>query len=536
MSTEIQLADDYYLTNFHTLLHHATSLYDDLLDPTETQWIDDFQALSPNAQCLLVRLYSRKGPWYRSDKLQYAEISSIDSALAELATHSFIKLSPSLTEQELVLHLLTKPETLALFPSLPRNAKKSELVALCHTSEFSHWDALSFQVIELLSPEMAQRLLILFFGNTRQDLTEFVLSDLGMRQYEAYPLSRDRRYFSSRSEINQHISLAKISNTYWAGNRKSVDFLSELFSSIPNSIGHHQIDRRREHLINDIARDFERLSEFDLALAAFETTNVIPSRERRCRIYDKLDMMDAYSTTVTSMMNAPIDVSEYEVALKLSDRLKRKQGIKIPRVKKPTLNEIHLDLDLSEHRVELAVLSHLTQEGWHVFYSENSLLTGLFGLAFWQVIFSPVENAFINAYQYKPLDLYHPDFTERRARAIEEVLAKIAIGNYQRLWDNFHQKQGIANAFVHWTLINEDLIRLALKTIPPQTLHALFEVLLSDLKLYRNGMPDLIAFKDDEFIWIEVKGPGDKLQDNQWRWIHQFQRLNVPFKLCLVNQ
>ncbi|TOP05084.1 hypothetical protein CGH26_21855, partial [Vibrio parahaemolyticus] len=57
----------------------------------------------------------------------------------------------------------------------------------------------------------------------------------------------------------------------------------------------------------------------------------------------------------------------------------------------------------------------------------------------------------------------------------------------------------------------------------------------SDLKLYRNGMPDLIAFRDNEFEWIEVKGPGDKLQDNQWRWIKEFSRLNVPFVVCYVT-
>lgn len=63
----------------------------------------------------------------------------------------------------------------------------------------------------------------------------------------------------------------------------------------------------------------------------------------------------------------------------------------------------------------------------------------------------------------------------------------------------------------------------------------LFSVQLRDLKLYRNGMPDLIAFKGDQFEWIEVKGPGDKLQDNQWRWNKEFNRLKVPFSVCYVT-
>jgi hypothetical protein len=59
--------------------------------------------------------------------------------------------------------------------------------------------------------------------------------------------------------------------------------------------------------------------------------------------------------------------------------------------------------------------------------------------------------------------------------------------------------------------------------------------MLSDLKIYRNGMPDLILFKDGEFEWVEVKGPGDKLQDNQWRWISHFKRLKVPFSVAYVT-
>ncbi|MEF1339931.1 VRR-NUC domain-containing protein, partial [Vibrio rotiferianus] len=99
----------------------------------------------------------------------------------------------------------------------------------------------------------------------------------------------------------------------------------------------------------------------------------------------------------------------------------------------------------------------------------------------------------------------------------------------------YRDKVGISNPFVSWAYMNEELLSLALEHIPNDLLVELFNVQLSDLKLYRNGMPDLIAFKDGKFEWIEVKGPGDKLQDNQWRWIKEFNRLNVPFSVCYVT-
>ncbi|GAK84241.1 hypothetical protein JCM19238_1807 [Vibrio ponticus] len=76
---------------------------------------------------------------------------------------------------------------------------------------------------------------------------------------------------------------------------------------------------------------------------------------------------------------------------------------------------------------------------------------------------------------------------------------------------------------------------MTLNALKPELLVNLIKVQLSDLKLYRNGMPDLIAFKDGQFEWIEVKGPGDKLQDNQIRWFKQFRRLSVPFSVCYVD-
>ena len=84
MSKEIELPADYYLDNFLKLIHHSLKWYESLLQPEEQEWINKFLCLKKNEQCLLVRLLSRKGCWFRSDKLIYTEIETIPSALAEL--------------------------------------------------------------------------------------------------------------------------------------------------------------------------------------------------------------------------------------------------------------------------------------------------------------------------------------------------------------------------------------------------------------------------------------------------------------------
>ncbi|PML03124.1 VRR-NUC domain-containing protein [Vibrio lentus] len=551
IETTPQLSPTYYLDNFNRLIEHAQTLYPDLLSDDECRWLSEYKRLSVASQCLMVRLLSRKGCWFRSDKLDYAEIPDLKSALQELNASNFITLSHP-TEQhnlvisalELGLHLLTKPELFSAFPSLKNNktAKKDELLAFLDHQAFDQFPNLSFDCIYVVESEVIDVLLLLFFGNTYQDLSQFVLSDLGLNTFENYSLSKQRRFFTFREQLNQLLQIRDIQRQYSEGDRKDTEYLEHLLQSIPAESEHKSIARKRSRLINVIARDLERLNQNDQAVFWFKQSELPPSRERLARIYDKQDALDLMCDIVTQMKVNPSDVSELEVAVKLEQRLLRKQkllckqGHKVPRASKPNCEQIKLELDLSQMRVELAVKQHFENQGWEVYFSENSFLCGLFGLAFWEVIFADVEGAFINRYQHRPLDLYHSDFVDKRVEQIEAAFQTISEQGLNQLLDIYDQKHGIANPFVHWNHFPKTLIEHSIDSIPNALIVELFKVILSDLKLFRTGMPDLIAFKDDEFHWVEVKGPGDKLQDNQWRWIKEFERLSVPFSVCYVNQ
>ncbi|MBU2907821.1 VRR-NUC domain-containing protein [Vibrio splendidus] len=545
IETNLQLPPTYYLDNFNRLVEHAQTLYTDLLSDDECRWLSAYKRLSVSSQCLMVRLLSRKGRWFRSDKLNYVEISDLNTALQELSTSGFIALShPAkqhhliISEVEIGLHLLTKPELLNAFPALKSNrtAKKDELLLLLDQQPFDQFQNLNFDCIYIVEAQVIDVLLLLFFANTYQDLSQFVLSDLGLNTFENYPLSKQRRFFTSRDQLNQLIQMRDIQRQYSEGDRKDPEFLELLLQSIPAESEHRSSARKRSRLINDIARDLERLNQNDQAVFWFKQSVLPPSRERLARIYDKQDELDLMCDIVTQIKATPSDVSELEVAIKLEDRLLRKQGHKVPRASKPSCEQIKLELDLSQTRVELAVMQHLESQGWDVYFSENSFLCGLFGLAFWEVIFADVEGAFINRYQHRPLDLYHSDFVDKRAEQVEAVFQTIFKHGPNHLLNIYDQKRGIANPFVQWNYFPRSLVEHSMEAIPNALIVDLFKVILSDLKLFRTGMPDLIAFKDKEFHWIEVKGPGDKLQDNQWRWIKEFELLSVPFSVCYVNQ
>ena len=61
--------------------------------------------------------------------------------------------------------------------------------------------------------------------------------------------------------------------------------------------------------------------------------------------------------------------------------------------------------------------------------------------------------------------------------------------------------------------------------------------MLEDLRGHRSGLPDLVQFTPEEerYTLIEVKGPGDRLQDNQQRWFQFFLEHKVPAALCKLN-
>lgn len=536
------LPEGYYQENFLKLIEHAQSFYPDLLTQAETHWIQTFLSLDTQTQRLLVRLYTRKGEWFRSDKLNYAEIPDLIDCARTLSKLDFISLPETVSAQTLAKELLTKPELCALFPSLSKSLRKDALIATCADIEPEiDTHTLGFLVIHQHHPEILPTLSALFFANARQDLSQFVLSDMGLQVFERYELSQERRFFQDRQQVNQLLLLSDIWDGYYAIEKKaSVEEKSSqihaLIAQLPKQVEHSYVKKRLYRLKNTLARDLERFEEYEVAIEIFEGSPLPPSRERRVRILDKLGKVEQAKTLLDEMLASPYNREEFEVAQRIQKKLWRKLSLPVEKTTKLVIPSQHLQLDLSEMRVELAVAKHLVADGYQVSFLENSFLCGLFGLAMWEVLFAPIEGAFLNRYQMAPKDLYSSDFQPKRIHLIEQAFESLNAQGYAKLKQTFHQKHGLANPFLHWRVFDETIIEQAEECFPVETLIELFKVMLSDLRLFRTGMPDLIAFKESNYLWVEVKGPGDKLQDNQIRWMAEFDRLQVNFCVAYINQ
>jgi hypothetical protein len=78
---------------------------------------------------------------------------------------------------------------------------------------------------------------------------------------------------------------------------------------------------------------------------------------------------------------------------------------------------------------------------------------------------------------------------------------------------------------------------MALDCIPAAHVKKWCERILADIKINRTGFPDLIQFWPAErrYKMIEVKGPGDRLQDNQLRWIDYCAAHDMPVAVCYLQ-
>ncbi|MBN8429424.1 VRR-NUC domain-containing protein [Microbulbifer salipaludis] len=550
MAPSSELPADYYLSNFHALVDFVVARYEALLSDDERQFYRQFRALATDSQRLYVRLLSRKGvpssagALFRQHKLAYGEISDLPAAVEELVISGLLQRNPSLALDE-ILPLFTKHELLASSPEpLAKTLKRPAVEqALLAQQAAPIQDALTVDE-PLLAVQAAahfETFKLLFFGNLNQDLTDYVLRDLGLFRYERYPLEREQLPFKSRAQIEQHLRYYDCLAEAEGALAADAAAINALAAQLPVGIdGDRTLHRRLDRLRLTLARQLERFEALDDADALYRLCSRPPARERRARIALARGEAAAALALCAEILANPLNEAERAFARNFGHRTAKKTGDgdtwPPPRRHKPPTDTIALPPNGA--RVELLAAEHLARPpDDHCFYVENTLFNGVLGLAIWDILFAPVPGAFFNPFQVAPSDFRTPDFYPQRSAAFEGRLAELARGNLSRwVWQHFHEKHGIANPLVAWEALPESLLTLALERIPTQHWLALFRRLLGDISHHRNGLPDLIRFPAaGSYELVEVKGPGDRLQQNQQRWLAYFATHQIPHRVLHVE-
>jgi tetratricopeptide (TPR) repeat protein len=532
----------YYLENFRQVLAWVGERHGDLLDDRERSFLQSFKEVPQTSQALLVRMVMRKGSVFRASKLRYAEIGCPLEAAAALIEQDWIDANPTLDLAQL-FGLLKKDELVKVFgPSASSGQRKSDLLQALLTEHaqpkpFASWcEALGETAFSLNISDFCDRLRLMFFGNIHQDWTEFVLADLGIFRYEQVSFSAASRAFHSRDDVDAYLYLHRCRERFEAG-----DMLDEVLADIPRApYANEWLENRRGKLLLALGRQYERIGDLQQALRLHAANRYPGARERAIRVLERCGQPEVALRLASEAQNAPESEHEAQQLQRILPRLRRVLGT--PSIRRSAVAEAEcIDLVLPRQvgmSVEQAVREHLSRGEAPVYYVENALINSLLGLLCWDAIFAPLPGAFFHPFHAGPADLARPDFYSRRAGLFDACLAKLGTGEYRDCISRmFQQKFGVQSQFVSWGLFDEQLLEQALDCLSAAHLQACFQRILLDVPNHRSGLPDLIQFWPGEhrYRMIEVKGPGDRLQDNQKRWIDFALRHGMPIAVCYVQ-
>ena len=520
---------DYYAANLRTVMERVLDVYGDLLSEQERGYFEALCRVSVGAQRLYARLLGRTRPWVRIDKLDYREIEDLPSAIAEL-THKDLAAVLGPVPADALLGLLTQAERQRLFPALPR-AAKTRWIELCVSrypdamirrvvGDSFPWIAISnFSTISLGQ--------LLFFGTEQQDMSTFVLQDLGLLRFEDYSLDPALRMFGDRRALERYLRFRKL--RHLAHRADEVPMLDVWLSEALWEPAENRFEQRhRDRALQRLGQNYERAGAIDEALDCYGRSQVPPARERRVRLLERLADQQGAAALVAKMLDAPRAAEEEDFA-------ERRAAAQSGTARRTQIDQTRVPyVPSNAPSIEEHAARWLNAHGGRVWHLENQLPLGLAGLAYWDLVFAPIPGVFVNPFQFGPLDLMSREFALLRAdelRCRHRELAEPGCLTAE-LTRTFECKQGIANRLVSWVHFDSELLSALLTGLPEARLCALARYVIENLNRARRGFPDLlVVYATGSYEFVEVKGPTDQLQPAQRVWFKVLDELGLPARV-----
>ncbi|GHB80387.1 VRR-NUC domain-containing protein [Persicitalea jodogahamensis] len=554
METPPDLPPKYYLDNYRFVLEFVKKLYDAILIDSERQFLDAFDRLSEDAQCLFVRFTNRRGSFFKVNALSYAELTDIPAALTELIESGFIE---GLGENHAartdeVVDLFTKPELLlltqALDPAVPpaRSIRKPDLVRwLMHEYEpkelIEGLDALE-PVVKVCYEVEAMMMRFLFFGNRHNDMSEFVIRDLGHVQYQSFQEDNFSVRFETRKDVEDKLMISLTGETF----HELKDELppEEIYDWFMNWQGglvgelSAVAEPSYRRLVLRVGAWLERKKMPEQALAVYQLTDHAPSRERRARLLQRVGDVEEALALCEDMIAHPQNADERFFGLDYREKIKNKKKRVVRRTTKALKDADAVPVPISfRYRVELGVMEYFRELGYEAAFSENEPWRALFGLVFWDIIYDTNVRAIHHPLQRVPSDFFLPDFYIKRESLLKNRLSELTDReSYSTLVkETYIEKFGTANVLVAWFEGQLELVLRLIRYLEPAQLGAILLEMAKHLRENTRGFPDLLIWKDDEYDIVEVKSPTDHLSSQQLHWQHFFENIGVNSRVLRVE-
>jgi Fanconi-associated nuclease 1 len=198
-------------------------------------------------------------------------------------------------------------------------------------------------------------------------------------------------------------------------------------------------------------------------------------------------------------------------------------------------------LDGFEGFVEEVGLQYFRTRGWEGLWGEVDVWSTLMALLFWDVIFARLEGVwypqvdFPSKRQDMPRDFHSADFYQRRSGMIAGRLEQLAsVDLREEIGDSYARNYGRpCRPIWNWDRFTLEELKTAASAVPRRSLLVILDYLMRDFGHNRVGVPDLFLWKDEGAAFAEVKGPTDRLSDDQKRWVAFLRSLGL--RTFLVN-
>ncbi|KAI3676895.1 hypothetical protein L1987_86509 [Smallanthus sonchifolius] len=592
-----------YQQNFCLLLQEVLRTTPHVLTHDEKTFLENFLLLSNDSQKLFIRLYTRKGPWFRMSNISYAEILDNQVAVKELSEAGYVCSTETTSELqkddlEGILNILTVGELRELLSVTSKkrshSSRKQESISSLISAYADGSSSLLYKMvleksgscirISSEADSLIWRVERLFFCNGEQDLSAFLLVDLGIMKYPTYNCVVTDQIFSSRNDLLSYeealevaqimdqsleednpavvlrciaISVSRVSSDAAKTIKFSCFSASWVYSKVVLlGVSFLESERRYtdavdllKHLLLNFAKDRRR---------GYWTLRLSVDLEHLGRVNESLSV--AESGLDDPWVRAGSRISLQRRVLRLGKPPRRWKIPSYSESVKRKIPEVHVQgrplncktgtksrfygEDGEQCGVEQLALQYYAGEdggGWQGVHSESGIWLTIFGLLMWDVIFSDVPNVFLTRFQTSPLDLDTDYFYEARKSIIEPLLAKIQEGMAEEiLITSWESHFGTSCRGINWNRHSLTELRAVVTCIGSGCMATICRHLAQDYRSWSSGMPDLLLWRfhsdySGEAKLVEVKGPRDRLSEQQRAWLLFFMDSGFNAEVCMVN-
>jgi len=528
------LPEKYYLAHARELFSFVEKQCAELLDPNHRDYLQQFHNLSEDAQCLLVRILSRKPRFLARSSFNYPEISNINKASEELCAAGMTS-TVRVDDWRSFASVLTKPLLLqCLAPSsikVKSSTAKAELTRLAQQGlegDEAFLFSLRDAYIVRRQQELIDYLMFLFFGDLNNRFQKFAMRDLGVLKTRSKNKTQIAR-FESKPQAQELFAL-QLQRRAFSQNPQELrdnvaDYLlrCKVYSRAANEL--------RDKLLLKVGSEFVA-DKSESAIELWRASSEPAATERWIRECYKTQNRELLRIELEGLKNKSLAA---ETTIFIEDFYARKYQGKTTSVYTDMLREKAEILDIDEAyvgNVEHGVIRFYCSRGMQAFFTENHHWRVMFALTFWELLYGKEQHQH-NEFDHLPPTLSNGQFYAEQQPAIEKNLELLedsdrACTHFIKLASKHY---GYPTGMFSWSANSLDSVIACIRHAKPAALKEVLRQMAQNYKRCKDGYPDLLVIEDGELRFEEVKAPGDTLRPNQLLSIKRLR--NAGFKVAI---